>query len=289
MQTKRVYFIDGKFKNTPISNIEDRGLFFADSIYEVIRALHGIPIFLEEHLERLFFGLRELKIQSPYTKEEYRDIIEKSLKKLKASDALVYIQVTRGKEPRSHLPRKNTKPTVIIISSKYRPLSPKLKKNGVSLILYPDVRWGRCDIKTTMLLPNVLAKIEARERGFFDALFFKNGYLTESTSSSFFAVIGGKIFTHPLTHDILPSITRQAVIKICKELGIQVVEDPIKIESIKDLDGAFLAGTTYDILPINAIEDIKIPLSAITTKIQWEYERFLLKQTEIHINRKAKH
>lgn len=279
MPTKRVYFIDGKFKNTALSNLEDRGFFFADSVYEVIRAPHGSPLFLREHLDRLYFGLKELKIPSPYTIEEYTDIILKSLKKLKSEDALIYIQVTRGKEPRSHLPRKNTKPTVVIITSKFRPLSPKLRKNGVSLILYPDIRWGRCDIKTTMLLPNVLAKIEARERGFFDAVFFKNGYITESTSSSFFGIKGAKIFTHPLTHDILPSITRQAVLEICKGLGIQVIEEPVKIESIKNLDGAFLAGTTYDILPVNAIEDAQIPLSEITTKIQLEYEKLFLTNT----------
>lgn len=143
------------------------------------------------------------------------------------------------------------------------------------MILYPDIRWARCDIKTTMLLPNVLAKIEAKERGYFDALFHKNGYITESTSSSFFAIKGGKIYTHPLNTDILPSITREKVIEIANKIGTSVVEEPIKIEEIPVLEGAFLAGTTYDILPINNIDGKLIPISNIIYEIQREYEKLL--------------
>lgn len=279
---KRVYFIDGKFKRNPLSNIEDRGFFFADSIYEVIRAINNIPLFLNDHIERMYQGLKELKIEAPYSKEELTGIILKSLQKLRADDALVYIQITRGKEPRSHLPRKNTKPTIVIITSKFRPLSPKLYKSGVSLKFYPDIRWARCDIKTTMLLPNVLAKMEAKERGFFDALFVKNGKITESTSSSFFGIIDETVYTHPLTHEILPSITRKVVIDICKKTGIPIKEEPIPVNSIKNLNGAFLAGTTYDILPVHKIEDTEIPHSEVLSAIQEEYKRIIKEATMLN-------
>ncbi|MGB9824554.1 MAG: aminotransferase class IV [Candidatus Hydrothermia bacterium] len=283
MTQKRVYFIDGKFKRNAVSNIEDRGLFFADSIYEVIRAINNVPLFLNDHLERMYNGLKELKIEAPYSKEELTGIILKSLQKLHADDALVYIQITRGKEPRSHLPRKNTKPTIVMITSKFRPLSPKLHKSGVPLKFYPDIRWARCDIKTTMLLPNVLAKMEAKEQGFFDALFVKNGKITESTSSSFFGVIGETVYTHPITHEILPSITRKVVIDICKNLRIPIKEEPIPINSIKNLTGAFLAGTTYDILAVSRIEDAEIPHSEIVKSIQEEYIRTIKEIARSHI------
>jgi len=271
MAGKRIYYIDGKFKRTPQASIEDRGFFFADSVYEVIRAINLVPLFLEDHLDRLFYGLNALKINPPYSRDEFTTIITKSLKKLKAPDALVYIQITRGKEPRSHLPRKNTKPTTVIITSNFRPLSPKVVKNGVSLILCEDIRWGRCDIKTTMLLPNVLAKMEAKERGYFDALFHKQDVITESTSSSFFAVKGGKIYTHPLDTHILPSITRKVVLEIAMKLNIEVVEEPITLKDLENLEGAFLAGTTYDILPVTKIENYSIPQNEVVLKIRNEY------------------
>jgi D-alanine transaminase len=274
---KRIYFIDGKFRRNPLSTIEDRGFFFADSVYEVIRARNGKPFFLEEHLTRLEKGLKEIKIDLKLDSSYLEEVIKKSLKKLKKKEAAIYLQITRGKEPRSHLPRRKTKPTIIIITSEFRPLAPRLFKEGVSLILYPDIRWARCDIKTTMLLPNVLAKIEAKERGFFDALFYKNGYITESTSSSFFGIIGGKLLTHPATHDILPSITREKVLQIAKNLEIPVEERPLALEEIRKLEGAFLAGTTYDILPVKRIEEVEIPLSPLTSLIQIEYAKLLEK------------
>jgi len=272
---KRVYFLDGKFKKKPLSNIEDRGFFFSDSVYEVIRARNEKPFFLDEHLSRLERGLKELKINYQFDREYLEEIIKKSLRILKKKEAAIYLQITRGKEPRSHLPRKNTKPALIIITSEFRPLASRLFKEGVSVILYPDIRWARCDIKTTMLLPNVLAKIEAKERGFFDALFYKNGYITESTSSSFFGILGGKLITYPATNEILPSITREKVIDIARKHQIPVEERPILLQEIQKLEGAFLAGTTYDILPINRIENTKIPLSSLTSLIQEEYAKLL--------------
>jgi len=233
------------------------------------------PFFLDEHLSRLERGLKELKINYQFDREYLEEIIKKSLRILKKKEAAIYLQITRGKEPRSHLPRKNTKPALIIITSEFRPLASRLFKEGVSVILYPDIRWARCDIKTTMLLPNVLAKIEAKERGFFDALFYKNGYITESTSSSFFGILGGKLITYPATNEILPSITREKVIDIARKHQIPVEERPILLQEIQKLEGAFLAGTTYDILPINRIEDTKIPLSSLTSLIQEEYAKLL--------------
>ncbi|MGB4238706.1 MAG: aminotransferase class IV [Candidatus Hydrothermia bacterium] len=272
---KRIYFIDGAFREKPISSVEDRGMFFADSIYEVVRAKNGEPLFLKEHLKRLEHGLREIRITPPLHPEELEKIIRKSLKKLNSQEASIYIQITRGKEPRSHLPQKKTKPSVIIITSEFKPLPRKLFSKGVSLMMYPDIRWGRCDIKTTMLLPNVLGKIEAHEAGYFDTLFYKNGVVTESTSSSFFGIIEGALYTHPEDNNILPSITREKVIEITRSLHIEVIEQAINVEAIEKLEGAFLAGTTYDILPVNKIENVSVPISETVKMVQTEYQKLL--------------
>ncbi len=270
--SKSVYYIDGKFTEDPRIPVDDRGFYFADSVYEVIRAKGEKTYFLKEHLERLQRGLSELKIKLPLSIKQIEDVVAESLKKLDVFEATIYIQITRGKEQRSHLPGEDTKPTFILIASEFSPLAQDILENGVSLILYEDIRWKRCDIKTTMLLPNVLAKMEAKERGFFDALFHKGNIITESTSSSFFAFKDGKLITHPATKEILPSITRAKVIEVvAPELGYKVEERPLFIDELENIDGAFLAGTTYDILPVNRIENIDVPVSSDVLNIQKAY------------------
>ncbi len=277
-----VYYIDGKFTENPLIPVDDRGLYFADSVYEVIRAKYTRTYFLDEHLKRLRSGLSELKINYEFSDEWIKGIIHEALSKLNLPEVTIYIQVTRGKEARSHMPRPDTKPTFVMVVSEFKPLSDEILHNGVSLIFYDDIRWGRCDIKTTMLLPNVLAKMEAKEKGFFDALFFKNGFITESTSSSFFAVKGNALITHPENTNILPSITRAKVIKdIAPLLGIKVYERPLLTQEIREIDGAFLAGTTYDILPVRKINDVEIPKSALVYKIQDKYFRLIEEATSI--------
>ena len=267
-----VYFIDDRFVEKPLISLEDRGFFFADSVYEVIRAKYTRTYFLDEHLKRLRRGLSELKIKYEFSDEWIKGIIHEALSKLNLPEVTIYIQVTRGKEARSHMPKPQTKPTFVMVVSEFKPLSGEVLHNGVSLIFYDDIRWGRCDIKTTMLLPNVLAKMEAKKRGFFDAVFVKKGIITESTSSSFFALKDRKLITHPATRDILPSITRAKVIDvIAPQLGYRVEGRPLSIEELKDIEGAFLAGTTYDILPVNRVEDITITVSDGVWGIQEAY------------------
>ncbi len=273
---KAVYFIDGKFTEDAKIPVDDRGLYFADSVYEVIRAKNKRPYFLEEHIERLKRGLLELGIKIPVYLTQIDEIIAKALVRLNEDESSIYIQITRGKEQRSHLPGHNLEPTFILITSKFKPLADNLLKNGVSLILHEDIRWGRCDIKTTMLLPNVIAKMKAKEKGYFDALFYKNGVITESTSSTFFAIKGNELITHPRDTGILPSITRKNVIEvIAPQLGFKIIERPLRVEEIPDIDGAFLAGTTYDILPVNKIEDVSLQVSDAILEIQSAYFRII--------------
>ncbi len=267
-----VYYVNDNFVEKPVVSLEDRGFFFADSVYEVIRAKDTRTYFFDEHLERLRRGLSEIKISLPYTDEEIKEISRTALHRLNVEEAEIYIQVTRGREPRKHMPDRGLIPTFVLIAYEFNPLSREILQSGVSLMLYEDIRWGRCDIKTTMLLPNVLGKMEAKKQGFFDALFHKNGVITESTSSSFFALSDGRLITHPRDTNILPSITRAKVIEeIAPTLGIKVEERPLKLEELNKIDGAFLAGTTYDILPVNRIENISINIPDTVIKIQKEY------------------
>ncbi len=277
--TRRIFFLNGKFTDKPFISAEDRGFLFADAVYEVIRTKNKKPYFLNEHLRRLKRNLKELGIRMPYTQREIKEIIKKSIEKLDEPEAEIYLQITRGAEPRSHLPSRDTKPTFVLIARKFTPLPCNLFKKGVSLLTVEDTRWARCDIKTTMLLANVLAKIQARKKGYFDALFVKNGVITESTSSSFFLIKKNALYTHPADNHILPSITREKIKNICEKLKIRFIEKRIRVSEINNADGAFLCGTTYDVLPVKKINDVKLLISPLIYKIQKEYEDLIKKVT----------
>jgi len=275
-----IFFINGKFVKKPYISAEDRGFMFADGVYEVIRAERKKPYFLSEHIKRLKRNLKELGIKLPYPEKELKEIIYKAINRLDKESIEIYIQITRGEEPRTHLPGKNLKPTFVLIAREFIPLPQNLFKKGVSLRTVEDSRWGRCDIKTTMLLPNVLAKIKARKEGYFDALFIKNGIIRESTSASFFLIKNSTLLTHPLDNHILPSITREKIIKITKKLKIKLKEKKIKIEEIKKAQGAFLCGTTYDVLPVKKIDNTPLPIPPLIPLIQKEYKNLILQVTK---------
>jgi len=210
-------YLNGKFIDKSAASIspDDRGFLLADGIYEVIRSYQGRLFKCTEHLQRLDFGLREIGITGLDT-QTLAPICQELLSKngLGRTDAIVYIQVTRGADPRqNHFPPVGTAPTVFI---EVRPFSsPVLQQEaGVSAILVPDQRWSRCDIKTIGLLPNVLANQMAMEAGAFEAIFSRDGQLQEGSHSSILFVTSNTLIAPPLTNRILPSITRSIVLSL---------------------------------------------------------------------------
>lgn len=273
----KVIFLNDNFVSADKAkvSIEDRGFQFSDGLYEVVRTFKGFPFKLKEHLERLKRGAEEIKLKLPYSLDAIAQVVKEGLEKLGEPTAEIYIQVTRGSAPRSHLPSPRLTPTFIVIFKKFTPLKSEYFEKGVEVIPLPDMRWGRCDIKSTMLLPNVLAKMEAKEKGFFDAILIKDGYITESTSSSFFLLKDGRLKTHPADRCILPSITRKVVIEIAKKEGIEVIEEKFGLEEAYNSQEAFLCGTNYDILPVVKIGSHPLSgakLGEITQKIIKEYK-----------------
>ncbi|HOV64716.1 MAG TPA: D-amino-acid transaminase, partial [Spirochaetia bacterium] len=203
-------------------DIEDRGFQFGDGLYEVIRTYGGKPFLIEEHLKRLSRGAEAIRLSLPFDPSEFTERLTELSAINSVQDGTIYMQITRGVAKRSHqFPTPLPEPTVIAsTASSPRPL--KLIEEGAGCILAEDIRWLRCDIKSTNLLPNVLAKEEARSKGCFEAIFHRGDIVTEGASSNIFAVRSGVIFTHPANNLILAGITRTAVLGIIAHLGLPV-------------------------------------------------------------------
>jgi D-alanine transaminase len=229
---------------------DDRGFLFGDGVYEVVRSYGGRIFCLDEHIQRLHRGLCELQIRG-IDAATFADVVAELLAKngLATEDALVYIQVTRGAAPRRHaFPTEPTPPTTYAEAYAFHPKGDPSK--GAKVITAPDIRWTRCDIKTVNLLANCLANQRAQEAGALEAILVRDGVALEATASSFFGVFGGEVRTAPRSNYILPSITRQATLDLCREAGIPAREDPIYLHELASADELFLAGTTLEIMPI---------------------------------------
>jgi D-alanine transaminase len=255
-----VYF-DGRFlpKEDVRVSPDDRGFLLADGAYEVIRSYHGRLFKVTEHLTRLERSLRELRFTRPDV-QRLGAVAEVLLRRndLDRGDAVLYIQVTRGVAPRTHaFPPPQTTPTVYLAASPFRS-SPEKWEHGVSIILMPDIRWTRCDIKSVALLPNVLASQEAKERGAEEVVFVRDGSLTEGAHTNVCAVFGEHLVTHPATRHILAGVTRRVVLDLCAELGIPVKESPIDRQALPEAGELMILGTTTEIMPVVQVDDWQV-------------------------------
>ena len=234
---------------------DDRGFLFADGVYEVICAYDGTLFMSDVHFKRLVRSLQALQIPLPDL-----GLLRASVEALLPQNALdhagakLYIQVTRGVAPRGHpFPERPVSPTVYASAESFVPPE-ALWANGVRAIMLPDLRWARCDIKSLMLLPNVLASQRAKQAGAYDAILVRDGVVTEGSHTSVCAIFDGQLVTHPLTHHILGSVTRDAVLTLCQELEIPYEERPILEETLCDADEVLLLGTTTGVMPVVEIE-----------------------------------
>lgn len=238
-------------------SVDDRGFVFGDGVYELTRAVRGKLVSEEGHWARLARGMRELRIGGPehLTQGGLREISERLIEEngLGDGDAFVYVQVTRGVAPRAHLFPENASPTVYVSVSPFS--SPvELRRGGVAAVTLPDIRWARCDLKTVNLLPNVVAKQQAKDLGGWEAVLIRDGAITEGSSTNVFGVIDGEIRTYPKCNYILPGVTRDVVIGLARELGHTVNESPIFASEIDRLEELFLTGTTTEVQPITKLD-----------------------------------
>jgi len=232
--------------------IEDRGFQFGDSIYEVIHFVEDFYVDADGHLDRLERSLLELKIPLPLPRPVLMMHIRHLRKKNRVPEGFVYIQITRGVAPRNHLFPVSVEPTLVMTIKKYPFLAFEPKK----IITIPDIRWERCDIKTTNLLPNVLAKQQAFEEGAFESWMVNaEGFISEASLSNAWIVKEGKIYTAPTSCNILPGITRQRLIQLAHQEKIGVCEKAFTVEDACKADEAFNSSSNAPLTPVVQIDD----------------------------------
>jgi D-alanine transaminase len=215
---------------------------------------------LREHFARLESSLAKMRMGAYLTPlhEMPRQLLARN--GLDAADALIYLQITRGAAPRrSHFfPPPDTKPTVFGWAWAFTP-NPEWWDPGMAVITLSDDRWARCDIKTTALVPNVLANQLAKEAGAHEGIFIRDGAVTEGTLSNVWAVFDGEVRTPPLTNYILPGLKRAATLELCRADGIPVREAPVFQHELATADELFLTSTVYDVAPIHRIDGRAMP------------------------------
>ncbi len=249
-------YLNGRFVpyEEAVIPVEDRSFLLADGIYEVARVYGGKPFQMEGHLKRLARSARELSMPEPDLAEI--DRVSRELISLNnLSEATIYIQVSRGAyNPRTHaFPSGETRPFVVVIG---RPFVPNVAghRDGVKAVTTPDQRWARCDIKSVALLPNVLAKQKAAEAGAYEAIFVRDGYAIEGSSSNFMAVLDGEIRTYPMCNYILGGITRDVVLGLALQLGYTVREEGISVDQLSRCSEMWVTSTTSELMPIVEID-----------------------------------
>lgn len=260
----RVAYVNGAY--VPLArasvSISDRGLQFADSIYEVWAVRGGRLIDDAAHMARLQRSLSELRIRPPMDERALRAVVRETMRRNRVRDGIVYLQITRGVAPRDHaFPAPHVRPTIIVTAKNLdQKLIEARASKGVAVISTPETRWARRDIKSTNLLPNALARQAAREAGAFEAWFVDaDGFVTEGTSSNAWIVDSqGKLRTRARTAEILHGVTRAALIQCAGRLGYEVVENAFTIEEAKAAREAFMSAASNPAVAIIAIDGVQI-------------------------------
>ena len=256
----RIAYVNGRYlpdADAKVS-IEDRGFQFADGVYEVCEVRGGLLVDERRHMARLDRSLSELRITRPMAQAALAVVLRETVRRNRVRDGIVYLQITRGVARRDFaFPPADTKPSVIVTARSNDPVRlEQLAAEGIAVVTVPDIRWQRVDIKSVALLPNVLAKQTARDRGAREAwLVDAQGRVTEGASSNAWIVSrDGKLITHPLGRDILPGITRSVVLEVIGAQGLALEERAFTVEEAYAAREAFVTSASQIVLPVVSID-----------------------------------
>ena len=255
-----VGFLNGDFM--PLSqvkvSVEDRGFQFGDGVYEVVRTYGGVPFQLDAHLERLERSAHAIHLNTSVHSTKWKEWVREGVTRAGYPECKVYVQVTRGVASRDHLFPVRTIPTVTMSVREMHPPEQALRQTGVVVMTMDDLRWGRCDIKSINLLPNVLARQRASESGAFEAILVRQDMVTEGAVSNVMMISEGRVITSPEGPHILSGVTRQLVLSLARKGGISVEERTIGVGEFRQAEEVFLTGTTIEVLPVVRIDDAPV-------------------------------
>ena len=257
----RQVYINGEFKKEDEAKVSvfDRGLLFSDSLYEVTTVINGKLIDFNNHMKRLDRSMTELKFKKLLNHLDILIFHRKLIELNNLKEGMIYLQVTRGIADRSFdMPKDKIEPTVLAFTQEKKIIDSESAKNGIKVMTLDDMRWKRCDIKTTQLLYASMAKTEATEKGFDDAWMLREGYVTEGSSSNAWIIKGKIIMTRQSDNLILSGITRDAIFKCAKDLGYEVVTKNITLPDAQSASEAFITSATACVMPVVKINASQI-------------------------------
>ena len=254
-------YLNGNFieKNQAYISVMDRGFLFGDGIYEVFPVYNKKIIGLDSHLKRLQDGLDAINIKNPHSKDEWTKLIHKiiSFDSIHLNQA-VYLQISRGSDENRKHTYGELKPTVYIQSSAIKPRKKSTLLDGMSAITREDIRWLKSNTKATSLLANTLYAQEAKSNGAEEAILYRDGIVTEASSSNVSIAKNNCIYTHPKSPMILPGITREKAIECAKTNDISVEESSFTTQQLMDADEVWITSSTREIVPITSIDGSQI-------------------------------
>ena len=260
----RVAYVNGTYvpHGQAVVHVEDRGFQFADGVYEVWSVFDGKLADFDGHMTRLARSLTELRIAIPMTRDALTRVLKETVRRNRVRNGIVYLQVTRGTARRDHpFPPEGTPPSVIVTARSMSAVKAEAQADrGVAVITQPDIRWGRCDIKTVGLLPNILAKQAARDRGAYEAWFVDEmGLVTEGSSTNAWIIDEhGRLRTRDTQANILRGITRAAIMDLVKQEKIELDERPFSVDEAKRAREAFFTAAGAFVMPAVSIDGTTI-------------------------------
>jgi len=236
----------------------DRGFLFADSVYEVLPVFGGRMFRCGDHFDRLARSLAEIKLAAPHNHEQWMPILEELIDRNGGGNMYLYLQVTRGAEfGRNHAFPEAAAPTVFAMAAALPELTSHIREHGIAAITVEDFRWGRCDIKTTALLANVLMKQRATEAGVQEAIIVREGEVLEGSSTSVFLVVDDVLVTPPNNSRVLPGTTRNAVLELAQGL-LPIEVRRISVGELWRAQEVWICAATRDVLPVTRIDNQSI-------------------------------
>jgi D-alanine transaminase len=253
---EQTVYLNGQFM--PLSEAKvpvlDRGFIFGDGIYEVVPAYDGVPFRWPQHLARLKRSLAKIGIANPKSDQQWADLVSALIARHPWPDQFVYLHITRGVAKRDHAFPKEVTPTLFAMSSQFVRVPDALRESGINAVTLPDERWFKCDIKSISLLGNVLARQAAADAGATECVMFRDGYLTEGSSSNVWVVRGGKVLGAPRNNLVLEGIRVSLIEELCARAGLTLELRPVTREEVLDADELMISSATKEVLAITTLD-----------------------------------
>ncbi len=270
-------FLNGKYLPLADAHISplDRGFLFGDAVYEVVPVYKGKPFLLDAHLDRLQHSLEAIRLENPFSRSKWQEILGELIDQNGGGTIALYFQISRGADAgRDHPFPANVPLTVFAMAQPLQPTSDSVLEHGIAVVTMDDLRWARCDIKATSLLPNIVLRQMAADRDAAEAILVRDGLAMEGTSSSIFAIIDDTLITPPKSTSRLPGTTRDFILELAADEGVASEECEIRVESLKGAAEIWISSAAREVIPVTRLDGQPVGTGQPGTYWRRIYDRF---------------